>query len=106
MAADTELLATLPDEEYASGLGEVAKAALLGAEGLLELLEGSVGAVRARDPGILADVVAACVAHKAGVVAGDEREAGRPAGDDGGRGARAPAAATAWSPDPGSGSTR
>lgn len=60
---DTETLATLPPREYRSGLGEMAKYAFLGVEGLADLpLEGAV---------------AACVASKAAYVGADEREGGR-----------------------------
>ncbi len=72
--ADSEVLATLPDEELRSGLGEVVKSALLGADGLLELLEGESGALLARDAAVLGEVVARCVARKAGIVARDEHE--------------------------------
>src|SRR5438309_6691537 len=59
---DTEVLGTLPPREYASGLGEMAKYAFLGVDGLRDMP--------------LDDAVAACVACKAAVVAGDEREGG------------------------------
>jgi len=74
--ADTEVLATLDDDQLRSGLGEVVKTAVLGAPGLLELLERDAPRLVARDPGVLARVVEACVRHKAAVVAGDERERG------------------------------
>lgn len=67
---DTETLTTLPEREYRSGLGEVAKYHFL----------GSVPrpATIAPDAGMLDDeVVAACVQIKADVVAADEREGGR-----------------------------
>jgi 3-dehydroquinate synthase len=76
VVADTTLLATLTEDEFASGLGEVLKAGLLGAGGVLEILEQRTDAVLARDSEVLADLVDACVAHKAAVVAADEREAG------------------------------
>ncbi|HVA75958.1 MAG TPA: 3-dehydroquinate synthase [Acidimicrobiales bacterium] len=60
---DTETLETLPPREYRSGLGEMAKYAFLGVEGLRDMP--------------LDEAVAACVACKAEVVAGDERESGR-----------------------------
>ena len=59
---DTETLTTLPPREYRSGLGEMAKYAFLGVEGLRDMA--------------LDDAVAACVGCKAAVVAGDERERG------------------------------
>lgn len=60
---DVETLGTLPPREYRSGLGEMAKYAFLGVDGLADLS--------------LEDAVAACVACKADFVAADEREAGR-----------------------------
>jgi 5-deoxy-5-amino-3-dehydroquinate synthase len=60
---DTDTLTTLPPREYRSGLGEMAKYAFLGVEGLRDMA--------------LEDAVAACVACKADVVAADERESGR-----------------------------
>jgi len=60
---DTETLGTLPPREYRSGLGEMAKYAFLGVDGLRDLP--------------LDEAVAACVRCKADVVASDEREGGR-----------------------------
>jgi 5-deoxy-5-amino-3-dehydroquinate synthase len=60
---DIDVLTTLPPREYASGLGEMAKYAFLGVEGLRDLP--------------LDEAVAACVRCKADVVASDERESGR-----------------------------
>ena len=70
MIADTDTLATLPAREYRSGLGEVAKYALIGAaertRRLAELVDGAtprrfVG----RDPDVLADLVSRCATIKA-----------------------------------------
>jgi len=65
---DTDVLASLPPRELRSGQGEVAKYHFLD--------DGSFGAtpVEALD---LSDQVARCVAIKAAVVGGDERESGR-----------------------------
>ena len=60
---DTDVLATLPPRERRSGLGEVAKYAFLGVDGLDRLP--------------LEEQVARCVACKAEVVSSDEREGGR-----------------------------
>ncbi len=60
---DTDTLESLPEREWRSGLGEMAKYAFLGAEGLEELP--------------LVDQVARCAALKAEVVTADERESGR-----------------------------
>jgi 3-dehydroquinate synthase len=80
--ADTSLLETLDDAELRSGLGEVIKTALLGAqvgesESLFEWLEQvQTSAIAARDPQLLATIVESCVRFKADVVAQDERESG------------------------------
>ncbi len=60
---DTATLESLPPREYRNGLGEMAKYAFLGVEGLAEM--------------DLDDAIAACVQCKADVVAQDEREGGR-----------------------------
>jgi 5-deoxy-5-amino-3-dehydroquinate synthase len=60
---DTEVLETLPPREYRSGLGEIAKYHFLGAEDLADCE--------------MDQKVAKCVALKAAVVAGDEREGGQ-----------------------------
>ena len=60
---DTETLDTLPPREYRSGLGELAKYHFLGGDDL--------------ESSGLDEKVARCVALKAEVVAGDEREGGR-----------------------------
>jgi 5-deoxy-5-amino-3-dehydroquinate synthase len=60
---DTELLATLPPREWACGQGEMAKYHFLTGDDLLALP--------------LDERIARCVAIKAEVVAGDEREGGR-----------------------------
>lgn len=60
---DTETLETLPSREYRSGLGEMAKYAFLGVDGLRDMA--------------LEDAIAACVECKAEVVTSDERESGR-----------------------------
>lgn len=74
--ADTSTLETLDAEEYASGLGEVVKTAMIeGGEAWLRV-ETAVAALRARDADLLADIVAACVRTKARIVAADPREAG------------------------------
>ena len=52
---------TLPDREYRCGLGEIAKYALMGDD----FASPHVDALLARDPAVLAEVIARCVAIKA-----------------------------------------
>jgi 3-dehydroquinate synthase len=71
---DPATLVTLPEREYRSGLAEVVKmGAALNAE-LFSLLEARVADVRARDPELLAALIATCCAEKATIVQQDERE--------------------------------
>jgi 3-dehydroquinate synthase len=72
--ADVEMLATLPEAELRSGLGEVVKTALIEGEERLAELEADAAALIARDPEALTRTVAACVRIKGGVVAADPGE--------------------------------
>jgi 5-deoxy-5-amino-3-dehydroquinate synthase len=77
--ADLDTLTTLPAPDYRSGLGEVAKYALIesavaGASELTDLLRVRTGDVLAREPGALAELVARCASIKATVVATDPLE--------------------------------
>ena len=74
--ADTTTLATLPDEEFRSGLGEVLKSALIGDAELLDVLEGHALELWRREAELLGDVVARCVRVKAAIVGRDEKESG------------------------------
>ena len=75
VVADLDTLRTLDDRDYRSGLAEVAKVALTLDLDLLARLEDDPGPIVARDATALEDVVARCVAAKAGVVAEDELDA-------------------------------
>ncbi len=72
--ADTDVLTTLPERTYRSGLGEVLKYACVLDEALRELLLERTDDVLARDLDTLVEVVERCAAIKADVVAADERE--------------------------------
>jgi 3-dehydroquinate synthase len=73
--ADVTTLSTLPPREYRAGLGEVAKYALMpGGERVRSIVEHHASAVVARDLDVLTDLVAACAAMKAHVVAADPHE--------------------------------
>lgn len=71
---DTDVLATLPDREYRSGLAEVVKYGVILDADFFEYLEQHVAELNARDSATLAAVVARCCQLKAWVVAQDERE--------------------------------
>ncbi len=71
---DTEVLASLPEREYRSGLAEVVKYGVILDATFFEFLEQQVDAIRRRDPQVLRQVVARCCRLKADVVEKDERE--------------------------------
>lgn len=73
--ADTRFVATLSDDEYRSGLGEVVKTAVIDGA-LFGVLAARSDAIARRDADALADVVEACVRTKAAIVARDPFEKG------------------------------
>lgn len=75
VVADVDVLATVDERDFRSGLAEVAKYALTLDEGLLATLERDPGPIVRRAATVLEDVIARCVAAKAAVVAEDERDA-------------------------------
>ncbi len=77
VVADVRTLATLPERQFASGLAEVVKHAVIADGALFRYLEEHVEPIRARQPEVLRAVVARNCAIKAAVVAEDEREGGR-----------------------------
>lgn len=74
--ADMSQLATLPDRELSAGLAEVIKYALLGDESFMVWLEANMEGLVARDEQLLAEAVYRSCAHKARIVANDEKEQG------------------------------
>lgn len=74
--ADTATLDTLPPRELRAGLAEVVKYGALGDAGFFAWLEQHAEALLAREPAVLAEAIARCCAHKAGIVARDETERG------------------------------
>ena len=74
--ADMSQLKTLPDRELSAGLAEVIKYALLGDLEFLAWLEQHMEGLVARDPELLAEAVYRSCAHKARIVANDEKEQG------------------------------
>ncbi|HCL60158.1 MAG TPA: 3-dehydroquinate synthase [Acinetobacter sp.] len=74
--ADMSQLSTLPDRELSAGLAEVIKYAFLGDEEFLVWLEANMEGLIARDEQLLAEAVYRSCAHKARIVANDEKEQG------------------------------
>ena len=74
--ADTELLATLPEREWRAGLAEVIKHGIIRDPALLDLLERRRDAILARDPALVAALVARAAAVKVAVVTEDPLEQG------------------------------
>ncbi len=74
--ADTDVLTTLPEGEWTSGLAEVAKTAFLAGGDFLDWLEASADVLVSREPAAVAHAVCESVAFKALVVSSDERESG------------------------------
>ena len=74
--ADTDVLQTLPARELRAGLSESIKAGIIRDARLFNLMERNAKAIRARDPGLIEQVVAASVRMKAEVVGIDEMENG------------------------------
>ncbi len=68
--ADPSVLASLPDREYRCGLGEIAKYALMGDD----FVSDRVASLTARDPEVLAEVIARSAEIKAQFVSADEFE--------------------------------
>ena len=70
---DTCFLQTLPDREWKSGFGELIKYGGLNGE-IFRLLEQNIDGILNKDLSLLNELIYACIAHKAGVVARDEKE--------------------------------
>ncbi len=74
--ADPAWLTTLPAGAFRSGLGEVAKTALLAGGELWEMVLRDADRILARDAEVLAAVVLSCLRYKASIVARDPLERG------------------------------
>nr|MBV6629880.1 3-dehydroquinate synthase [Oceanococcus sp. HetDA_MAG_MS8] len=75
--ADLATLDTLPQRELQAGLAEVIKYGLIGDANFFAWLENNIEGLLERDPKLLLEAVYNSCAHKARVVARDEREAGQ-----------------------------
>jgi 3-dehydroquinate synthase len=74
VAIDPTVFATLEARDVAAGLGEALKTGLVADPELFAFLEREMPRALDADPDVLTTVVARCVAAKARIVAGDERE--------------------------------
>ncbi|MDO8964721.1 MAG: 3-dehydroquinate synthase [Coriobacteriia bacterium] len=74
VVSDTDLLSTLPEVEWRSGLAEVAKSAFLASDEAVRGLEADATDLLAREATAVARAVAMSAGLKAEVVSGDERE--------------------------------
>ena len=72
--SDTDTLKTLPPREYASGLAEVVKHALIFDADHFAMLEANIAALNSREGEVLSRVIAHSCQIKADVVKQDERE--------------------------------
>jgi 3-dehydroquinate synthase len=73
---DPDVLATLPEREYRSGLFEAMKYGVIRNPAIFELMESQRQALLRRDGGLLEQLIAECIRVKADVVSADERESG------------------------------
>lgn len=71
---DTEVLGTLPDREYRSGLAEVVKYGVVLDADFFAYLEGHVGGLNDREHSVMEHIIAQSCRLKAEVVQADERE--------------------------------
>lgn len=76
IVTDAELLATLPEREYRSGLYEVVKYGIISDPELFNVLERAGGRVLRRDAKLLDWMVLRCARQKARIVGADEKEGG------------------------------
>ncbi len=74
--ADPDVLKTLPEREYRSGLFEAMKYGVIRNPAIFELMESNSNALLRRDGTLLERLITECVRVKADVVSADERESG------------------------------
>jgi 3-dehydroquinate synthase len=74
--ADPDVLATLPEREYRSGLFEAMKYGVIRNPAIFDLMESNRDALLAHDSALLETLITACIWVKADVVSADERESG------------------------------
>lgn len=74
--ADPDVLATLPDREFRSGLFEAMKYGVIRNPAIFDLMESQRQALLRRDVALLEQLIVECIRVKAQVVSADERESG------------------------------
>ena len=74
--ADPEVLTTLPDREFRSGLFEAMKYGVIRNPAIFDLMESQREALLRRDVALLEQLIIECIRVKAEVVSADEREGG------------------------------
>jgi 3-dehydroquinate synthase len=74
--ADPDVLATLPEREYRSGLFEAMKYGVIRDPAIIELMEKNRAALLERRSNVLEKLITECIRIKADIVSGDEREGG------------------------------
>ncbi len=73
---DPDVLASLPEREYRSGLFEAMKYGVIRNPAIFELMEANSDALLRREGVLLETLIAGCIRVKADVVSADERESG------------------------------
>lgn len=68
---DSDLLQSLPEREFTSGLAEVVKYAATYSEGFLEYLEKNVSSIRQRKTKVISEIIEFCVLQKTKIVTKD-----------------------------------
>ena len=76
VVADPDLLRTLSERQFRSGIYEVIKYGIIGDAELFDFLENNLNKILKRDPEALGWIVPRCILAKAEVVRRDEREGG------------------------------
>jgi 3-dehydroquinate synthase len=74
--ADTSILSSLPEHEWASGIAETIKSAAIEGDGFFSWLEANVESLSAHDEWAVMEAVRRSVEFKSRVVSADETEAG------------------------------
>ncbi|MEM7206243.1 MAG: 3-dehydroquinate synthase [Pseudomonadota bacterium] len=75
--ADTKTLSTLSDAELSAGLAEVIKYGAIDSPDFFNWVEANIDALKSRDASALSYAIEQSCAHKARIVAADERESGQ-----------------------------